>query len=85
MPTGKKYKRDRYSCMRGDLKDKGWKVHFVPYDVNSRGQILKSTKSLMITTLRQFKIKIKVEQLMFKQLSKIAHLLFHACQTKEWV
>ena len=79
----------KYSGMQGDLEDKGWKVFLVPYEVSSRGQILKSTKSSIITTLKQFKIKIKAEQSMFKQLSKIALMstfsIFHAYQTKEWV
>ena len=87
--TANTYKRDKYSGMQGDLEDKGWKVHLVPYEVSSRGQILKNTKSSIITTLKHFKIKIKAEQLMFKQLSKIALLstfsIFHAYQTKEWV
>ena len=87
--TANTYKRDKYSGMQGDLEDKGWKVHLVPYEVSSRGQILKSTKSSIISTLKDFKIKIKAEQLMFKQLSKIALLstfsIFHAYQTMEWV
>ena len=87
--TANTYKRDKYSGMQGDLEDKGWKVHLVPYEVSSRGQILKSTKSSIITTLKDSKIKIKAEQLLFKQLSKIALLstfsIFHAYQTKEWV
>ena len=66
-PTGMKYSHykhlQKFSGMRRDLVDKGWKVHLVPYEVNSRGQILKSTKGLIITTLKQFKIKIKAEQL----------------------
>ena len=77
------------SGLQGDLEDKGWKVHLVPYEVSSRGQILKSTKSSIITTLNQVKIKIKSEQLMFKQLSKIAlqstFSIFRAYQSKEWV
>ena len=87
--TANTYKRDKYSGMQGDLEDKGWKVFLVPYEISSRGQILKSTKSSIITTLKHFKIKIKAEQSMFKQLSKIALLstfsIFHAYQTKEWV
>ena len=87
--TANTYKREKYSGMQGDLEDKGWKVFLVPYEVSSRGQILKSTKSSIITTLKHFKIKIKAEQSMFKQLSKIALLstfsIFHAYQTKEWV
>ena len=73
--------------MQSDLEDKGWKVYLVPYEVSSRGQILKATKSSIIYTLKQF--KIKAEQLLFKQLSKIALLsifsIFHAYHTKEWV
>ena len=52
-------------------------------------EIHSTIKSSIITTLKQFKIKIKAEQSMFKQLSKIALLstfsIFHAYQTKEWV
>ena len=87
--TANNYKREKYSGMQSDLEDKGWKVYLVPYEVSSRGQILKTTKSSIIYTLKQFKIKIKAEQLLFKQLSKIALLstfsIFHAYQTKEWV
>ena len=87
--TANNYKREKYSGMQSDLEDKGWKVYLVPYEVSSRGQILKTTKSSIIFTLKQFKIKIKAEQLLFKQLSKIALLstfsIFHAYQTKEWV
>ena len=58
--------------MQGDLEDKGWKVHMLPYEVSSRGQ---------------FKIKIEAGQLIFKQLSKIALLstfsISHAYQTEE--
>ena len=64
------------SGMQGDLEDKGWKVPLLLYEVSSRGQIFKNTKSSIITTLKQFKIKIKAEQLMFKQLSKIAQFHF---------
>ena len=64
-------------------------MHLVPYEVSSRGQILRSTKSSSITTLKHFKIKIKSENPVFKHLSKIALLsifsIFHANQTKEWV
>ena len=77
--TANTYKRDKYSGMQGDLEDKGWKVHLVLYEVSSRGQILKSTKSSITTTLKHFNIntKIKAEQVMFKQLSKIALLYLH--------
>ena len=44
------------------------------YKASSRGQILKTTKSSIIYTLKQFKIKIKAGQLLIKQLSKIAPL-----------
>ena len=38
---------------------------------SSRGQIFKSTKSSITTILKNVKIKIKAEQLVFKQLSKL--------------
>ena len=44
----------------------------------------KSTKSSIITTLKHFKIKIKAEQLIYKQLLS-TFSIFHAKQTKEWV
>ena len=31
--TANTYKHDKYSGMQGDLEDKGWKVHLVPYEV----------------------------------------------------
>ena len=64
------YKRDKYSGMQGDLEDKEWKVHLVSNEVSSRGQILKRTKSSIITTPKW----LKAEQFMFKQLGKIALL-----------
>ena len=60
--TANTYKRAKYSGIQGDLEDKGGKVHLVPYEVSSRGRILKSTTSSIITTLKHFKIKIKVKQ-----------------------
>ena len=57
--TANTYKRDKYSGMQGDLEDKGWKVHLVPYEVSSRGQILKSTKSSIITTSKISRLKSK--------------------------
>ena len=34
--TANTYKRAKYSGIQGDLEDKGWKVHLVPYEVSSR-------------------------------------------------
>ena len=37
------YKNDRYDGMKTDLEAKGWKVFLAPFEVSSRGQILKNT------------------------------------------
>ena len=79
------YKSDKYDGMQSDLESKGWKVYLVPFEVSSRGQILKHT----FTTLKHFKIRIKAQQKFIQSMSKISLLctfsIFHAYQTKEWV
>ena len=55
--TANNYKREKYSRMQSNLEDKGWKVYLVPYEVSSRGQILKTTKSSIIFTLKSSKLK----------------------------
>ena len=83
------FKNDKYASMQGDLEEKGWKVHLVPFEVSSRGQILKHTQISILTTLKHFHVKIPTQQKFFKNLSKISLLctfsIFHAYQTKEWV
>ena len=83
------YKSGKYAGMQSDLEDKGWKVFNVPFEVSSRGQILKHTRLNIFNTLKQFKIKITAQSKLITSLSKISLLctfsIFHAYQTKEWV
>ena len=83
------FKNDKYASMQGDLEARGWKVHLVPFDVSSRGQILKHTQHNIFTTLKLFHIKIPAQKKLVRNMSKISLLcsfsIFHAFQTKEWV
>ena len=83
------YKNYKYASLQGDLEKKGWKVHLLPFEVSSRGQILKHTQHNIINTLKHFKITIPAHQKFMKNLSKISLLctfsIFHTYQTKEWV
>ena len=80
-----------YICIRAGqrVESASCAAQVVPYEVSSRGQILKCTQSSIITTLKQFKTNTKAEKFLFKHPSKIALLstfhIFHAYQTKEWV
>ena len=82
-------KIDKYTDLETDLKEKGWTVHLVPFEVSSRGQILKHTQLHIFNTLKHFKIKFRTQQKLIKNLSKISLLctfaVFHAFQTKEWI
>ena len=83
------FKNDRYSGMKTDLEERGWKVHLCPFEVSSRGQILKHTQVSIFNTLKHFNIKITAKSRIIKSMSKISLLctfaIFHAYQTKEWV
>lgn len=83
------YKVDKYTDLESDLEAKGWKVHLVPFEVSSRGQILKHTQTHIFNTLKVFNIKFRTHQKLTKNLSKISLLctfaVFHAFQTKEWI
>ena len=75
--------------MQSDLEEKGWQVFVVPFEVSSRGQILKHTEINIFNTLKHFKIKIPAQSKLIKSMSKISLLctfsICHAYQTKEWV
>ena len=75
--------------MKNDLEAKGWKVFLVPFEVSSRGQILKHTQISIYTTLKHFNIKIQAKHKFIQSMSKTVLLctfsIFHAYQTKEWV
>ena len=82
------YKVDKYTDLESDLEAKGWKIHLVPFEVSSRGQILKHTQTRIFNTLKVFNIKFRTHQKLTKNMSKISLLytfaVFHAFQTKEW-
>ena len=83
------FKSDRYSSMQTDLEERGWKVHLCPFEVSSRGQILKHTQVNIFKTLKHLNIHITAKSKVIKSMSKISLLctfaIFHAYQTKEWV
>ena len=83
------YKNDKYDGMKTDLEAKGWKVFLVPFEVSSRGQILKHTQISIHTTLKHFNVRIPTHYKFIQSMSKISLLctfsIFHAYQTKEWV
>ena len=83
------FKSDRYSSMQTDLEERGWKVHLCPFEVSSRGQILKHTQVNIFKTLKHLNIHITAKSKVIKPMSKISLLctfaIFHAYQTKEWV
>ena len=76
-----------YTNMATDIKEKGFKVQLVPFEVSSEGHIWRSTKSDIMQTLRSFNIKIPSST--FEELAQISLLttmsIFHAYQTTEWV
>ena len=83
------YKSDKYDGMQSDQENKGWKVYLVPFEVSSRGQILKHTQTDIFTTLKHFNIKIKSQKKFIQSMGKISLLctfsIFCAYQSKEWV
>ena len=73
--------------MATDIKEKGYKVHLVPFEVGSEGHILKHTKQNIINTLKSFNIKLPAATLTDLGLVSLltTHSIFHAYQTSEWV
>ena len=67
-------KAKKYSDLKKDLEEVGWRVHLIPFEVGSRGQITKRNKDSLINVFKRNQIKVKNQQL-FKDLSKIS-LLF---------
>ena len=80
------FKSGKYAGMQSGLEERGWKVFNVPFEVSSRGQILKHTRINILNTLKQFKIKITAQSKLITSLSKISLLctfaIFHAYLTK---
>ena len=83
------YKVDKNTDFESDLEAKGWKMHLVPFEVSSRGQILKHTQTHTFNTRKVFDIKFRTNQKLTKNMSKISLFctfpVFHAFQTKEWI
>ena len=50
------FKNDKYASMQGDLEEKGWNVNLLPFEVSSRGPILKHTQHNILETLKYFQI-----------------------------
>ena len=70
------FKNDKYASMQGDLEEKGWKVHLLPFEVSSRGQILKHTQHNIMATLKHYHLKIPAYQKFIKNLKN-----FFSCVT----
>ena len=82
-----KRKTLKYTQMEISLKEKGYQVYLVPFEIGSSGHISKGNKQNIASTASKFGIKIKAETM--KKLSKISLIctmaIFHAYQCKEWV
>ena len=66
-------KAKKYYDLKKDLEDVGWRVHLIPFEVGSRGQITKRNKDSLIHVFKRNQIKVKKQQL-FKDMSKISLL-----------
>ena len=71
----------RYTSLKNDLEDIGYKCFLVPFEVGSRGHIQKSTKSNLFSIFKTMKISSNFNQCL-KNMSKISLLasftIFHA-------
>ena len=76
-----------YTQLEIALKEKGFKVHLLPFEICSNGYITKKNKHYIENVLRKFDIKLKVKIL--KELSQISLLctmaVFYAYQVTNWV
>ena len=77
----------KYTYLEIALREKGFKVHLLPFEVCSNGHINKKTQTNIQNVLKQFKLKLKKNVVL--NLSKIALLctmsIFHAYQVSDWV
>jgi hypothetical protein len=86
--SGKAHNRKNiwYTQLSLDLEELGFQMFLMPFEVMSSGHIAKPCKMNLISTLRQFNIRLKSD--IFVNLAKIALLctmsVFHAYQVKEW-
>ena len=77
----------RYSALKSDLEDKGWKCHLIPFEVGSRGYISRSNKLNLMNTFLSNRLKPNVFKCV-KDMSKISLLcsfsIFHAYTQPTW-
>ena len=77
----------RYSTLKTDLEENGYKCFLIPFEVGSRGHIHKSTKSSLFNIFTTMNISAKHNQCM-KNMSKISLLssytIFHAYTQPTW-
>ena len=66
-------KAKKYNDLKKDLEGVGWRVHLIPFEVVSRGQITKRNKDSLINVFKRNQIKVQNNQL-FKDMSKISLL-----------
>ena len=80
-------KTQRYSQMKSDLEEKGYKVFLFPLEIGSRGHISNKNKITIMNTLLGNKLKIRYTEIT-KGCSKIALLcsysIFHAYSEPSW-
>ena len=77
----------RYTSLKNDLEDIGYKCFLVPFEVGSRGHIKKSTKSNLFSIFTTTKISANLNKCL-KNMSKISLLasftIFHAYTQPTW-
>ena len=80
-------KMTRYSALKSDLEDKGWKCHLIPFEVGSRGYISRSNKLNLMNTFLSNRLKPNVFKCV-RDMSKISLLcsfsIFHAYTQPTW-
>ena len=80
-------KRIRYTSLKNDLEDQGYKCTLLPFEVGSRGYVTKSNKMNLINVFVLNKMKANALKCI-KQLSKLSLLcsfsIFHAYTQPTW-
>ena len=82
-----KDKAAKYTPLELSLKERGYKVQLVPFEIGSSGHITKQIRIRIQDTLKVFNIKLKPQ--IITNLAKISLIctmsIFHAYQTSEWI
>ena len=83
-----KRKLEKYSPLKTDLEEKGFKVSLVPFEIGSMGLVSNRNKLNLIHCFTTNKVKYNVQKLC-KEASKISLLcsfgIFHAYQSPSWL